>query len=79
MTSLPASFFTIPNRGLVKPGFYADIAIFDVAHMRANATYEEPRRYSDGTVHVLVNGKFAVKDGKPTGILAGQPIRRGGR
>jgi N-acyl-D-amino-acid deacylase len=79
MTSLPASFFGIPDRGLLKPGFFADIAIFDVSRMRANATYENPRRYSDGTVHVLVNGKFSLRDGKPTGVLAGQPILRGGR
>lgn len=79
MTSLPASFFTIPNRGLIKPGFYADIAIFDLAKMRANATYENPRQYSGGTMYVLVNGKFALKNGKMTSTLAGQPIRRGGR
>lgn len=79
MTSLPAAFYTIPNRGLIKPGFFADIAIFDVARMKGKATYDEPRQYSEGTVHVLVNGKFALKDGKVTGVLAGQPVRRGGR
>lgn len=79
MTSLPASFFTIPDRGLVKPGFYADLAVFDVAKMKANATYDNPRQYSDGTVHVLVNGKFALRNGKVTGTLSGVPIRRGGR
>lgn len=79
MTSLPASFFGIQDRGLIKPGFYADLAIFDMARLKANATYDEPRQYSDGTVHVLVNGKFAVKHGKVTGTLAGQPVRRGGR
>jgi N-acyl-D-amino-acid deacylase len=79
MTSLPASFFTVPNRGLIKPGFYADVAIFDLSKLKSNATYENPRQYSDGTVHVLVNGQFALKDGKVTGTLAGQPIRRGGR
>ena len=79
MTSLPASFYGIPNRGLIKPGFFADIAVFDEARIQEKATYQEPRRYSDGTVHVLVNGKFALKNGKVTGVLAGQPIRRGGR
>ncbi len=79
MTSLPASFFGIPNRGLVKPGFYADIVVLDEARLQDRATYENPRQYSEGTVHVLVNGKFAVKAGKVTGVLAGQPIRRGGR
>ncbi len=79
MTSLPASFYGIPNRGLIKPGFFADIAVFDEARIQEKATYDEPRQYSEGTVHVLVNGKFALKDGKVTGALAGQPIRRGGR
>ena len=79
MTSLPASFYGIPNRGLIKPGFFADIAVFDEARIQEKATYDEPRQYSEGTVHVLVNGKFALKNGKVTGVLAGQPIRRGGR
>ena len=79
MTSLPASFYGIPDRGLVKPGFYADIAVFDEARIQDKATYQEPRQYSEGTVHVLVNGKFALKNGKRTGVLAGQPLRRGGR
>jgi N-acyl-D-amino-acid deacylase len=79
MTALPAAFYGIPDRGLVKPGFYADLAVFDLANLRANATYDEPRQYSDGTVHVLVNGQFAVRDGQVTGTMAGQPIRRGGR
>lgn len=76
MTSLPAAFFSVPDRGLLKPGFIADVAVFDEARIRDVATYQEPRRYSEGTVHVLVNGRFAFRDGKPTGILAGRPIRR---
>lgn len=79
MTALPASFYGIPDRGLVKPGFYADLAVFNLKTLRANATYDNPRQYSDGTVHVFVNGQYAVKDGKVTGAMAGAPIRRGGR
>jgi N-acyl-D-amino-acid deacylase len=79
MTSLPAAFFGIPDRGLVKPGFYADLVVLDEKRLQDRATYENPRQYSEGTVHVLVNGKFAVRNGKPTGVLAGRPIRRGGR
>jgi N-acyl-D-amino-acid deacylase len=79
MTSLPASFFGIPDRGLVKPGFYADLVVLDEATLQDHATYENPRQYSTGTVHVLVNGRFAVKDRKVTSMLAGAPIRRGGR
>ena len=63
----------------MKPGFYADLWVFDEAKLKANATYENPRQYSEGTVHVLVNGRFAVRDGKVTGTLAGRPVRRGGR
>jgi N-acyl-D-amino-acid deacylase len=76
MTSLPAAFFSIPDRGLLKPGFVADIAILREAELRDRATYEEPRRFSGGTVHVLVNGRFAFRNGKPTEILAGRPLRR---
>lgn len=79
MTSFPAAFYGIPNRGLVKPGFFADLAVFDEARIQEKASYDQPRQYSDGTVHVLVNGKFALKDGKVTRVLAGQPILRGGR
>lgn len=76
MTSLPAAFFSIPDRGLLKSGFVADIAVFREAELRDRATYEEPRRFSEGTVHVLVNGRFAFRDGRPTGVLAGRPIPR---
>jgi N-acyl-D-amino-acid deacylase len=79
MTSLPAAFFGIPNRGLVKPGFFADLVVLDETRLQDRATYDNPRQYSLGTVHVLVNGRFAVRDGKVTGVLAGRPVRRGGR
>src|SRR5574341_877195 len=79
MTSLAWTFLGIPDRGLIKPGFYADIAVFDVAKIRDKATYQNPHQYSEGTVHVLVNGRFALRDGKPTTVLAGRPILRGVR
>ncbi len=79
MTSLAATFLGLPDRGLIRPGFYADIAVFDLTQLRDRATYEQPHQYSAGTVHVLVNGQFAIRDGKPTGVLAGRPILRGGR
>jgi N-acyl-D-amino-acid deacylase len=79
MTALPAAFFGIPERGRLEPGFHADLAVFDESEIRDRATYEEPRRFSEGTVHVLVNGRFALRDGKPTGSLAGRPLRRTGR
>ncbi len=78
MTSLAASFLGLPDRGLVRPGFVADLAVFDVARMRDRATYDAPHQYAEGTVHVLVNGRFAIRDGKATGVLAGEPLLRGG-
>jgi len=78
MTSLAADFLRIPERGLIKEGFFADIAVFDEARLRDRATYENPHQYAEGAVHVLVNGQFAIRDGAITGVLAGEPIARGG-
>ncbi len=78
MTSLAGQFYGIPDRGLLKPGFFADIAVFREDQIRDRATFEQPYVYSEGTIHVILNGRFAFRDGKPTGTLAGQPIRRGG-
>ncbi len=78
MTSLATEFFNLPGRGLIRPGFYADILVIDWSRLRDVATYEDPHHFSEGMVHILVNGKFAVRDGKATGILAGQPIPRAG-
>ncbi len=79
MTSLAASFLRIPDRGLLVEGAHADIAVFDVARIQDMATFENPHQYAEGTVHVLVNGQFAFRDGQPTEVLAGRPILRGGR
>jgi N-acyl-D-aspartate/D-glutamate deacylase len=77
MTSLAAQFYGIADRGLLKPGFQADVVVLDEAKVRDRATFDRPFVYSEGTVHVLVNGRFAFRDGKPTGTLPGRPIRRG--
>jgi N-acyl-D-amino-acid deacylase len=78
MTSLATTFFGIPDRGLVRPGSYADLAIFDLSRVRDRATFEDPHQYAEGAVHVLVNGRFAIRDGKATNTLAGKPLPRGG-
>jgi len=79
MTSLAANFYRISNRGMIKEGYYADIAVFDESGIQDRATYTEPHQYSEGTVHVLVNGQFAFRDGRPTVTLAGRPLPRGAR
>lgn len=77
MTSLAATFLGVQDRGLLREGFFADVAIFDLDRVRDKATYGNPHQYAEGTVHVLINGEFAFRDGKPTGVLAGRPLRRG--
>jgi N-acyl-D-amino-acid deacylase len=76
MTSLAASFYQHPDRGLIREGLYADITVYSESRVRDLATYEEPHRYSEGIVHTIVNGRLALKDGKPTGVLAGRPLPR---
>jgi N-acyl-D-amino-acid deacylase len=79
MTGLAADFLELPNRGYIRAGMVADIAVFDREKIHDGATFEEPHHYSEGTIHVLVNGTFALKNGKHTGALAGVPILRGGK
>ena len=76
MTGLAADFLRLDDRGYLRAGVVADIAVIDTDRIRDRATYESPRQYVDGTVHVLVNGRFAVRDGEATGALAGRPSRR---
>ena len=76
MTGLAADFLRLEDRGYLRAGAIADIAVFDRDRIRDLATYDQPRQPSEGTVHVLVNGRFAIRDGAATGALAGRPIRR---
>ena len=79
MTGLAADFLHLDDRGYLRAGAIADIAVFDRDRLRDRATYDDPRQQAEGTVHVLVNGRFAIRDGDATGALAGRPIRRTAR
>jgi N-acyl-D-amino-acid deacylase len=76
MTSLPARTFGFRDRGTVQTGLAADLVIFDPARVQDKATFQAPHQYSEGIDVVLVNGKIAVEDGKPTGAMAGTVLRR---
>jgi N-acyl-D-aspartate/D-glutamate deacylase len=76
MTSLPASFYSFSQRGLIAEGYFADLAVFDLPRIRDLATYQKPHQYSQGTVHVIVNGKIAFRNGQPTQVLAGRSLPR---
>ncbi len=76
MTSDPCRRMGLANRGWIRPGYAADIVLFDPVHIRDTATYEEPFRYPAGVSMVLVNGIVAVEAGEHTGARAGQILRR---
>jgi N-acyl-D-amino-acid deacylase len=73
-TSLPAQILGFRNRGLVREGFHADIAVMDLARVKDAATFFEPHRYAEGLVHVLVGGISVVANGQLTGALPGKVI-----
>jgi len=72
MTSLPASFLQLKDRGLLIKGYKADIAIFDPETVRDNATDADARQYSTGTEYVIVNGKISIENGEYDGALNGK-------
>ena len=75
MTSAVATRLSIPDRGIVREGFFADLVVFDPATIIDRATYERPHQISAGVRHVFVNGVAVVKDGKHTGAKPGRIVR----
>jgi N-acyl-D-amino-acid deacylase len=75
LTSLPAGNLKIKKRGVLKPGFFGDIVVFDTLKIADRASFERPHLYADGVVHVLVNGVLVLKNGKHTGAMPGRVIR----
>ena len=77
MTSFPAQRLGLPDRGLLRDGFKADIVVFDAQTVKAPATRREPKQFAIGIEHVIVNGRIVVDEGQHTGALAGRALRRG--
>ncbi len=75
MTGVAAERMGIEDRGILKVGKYADITVFDPATIADRSTYEHPGELSVGVRYVLVNGRFTLDDGQPTGELPGRPLR----
>jgi N-acyl-D-amino-acid deacylase len=75
LTSLPAENLKIARRGWLRPGYAADLAIFDPALVQDHATYAQPHQYSTGMAHVFVNGAQVLKDGEHTGAKPGQFVK----
>lgn len=69
--------FRLTDRGLIRAGYVADVAVFDPATVGDRATYAAGRTLAEGVRHVLVNGVLALEDGEPTGATPGRALRRG--
>jgi len=77
-TSLPASILGWEDRGVIREGAVADIAVFDPKSIRPRSNLSDPHQYSEGVNFVVVNGKLALDNGQPTGVLAGSVVGRSG-
>lgn len=78
LTTLPATNLGIKERGALKPGYYADVVIFDPKAIADHATFEKPHQYATGVRDVFVNGAAVLKDGAPTGATPGRAVRGAG-
>ncbi len=75
ITSLPAQREHLQDRGLLKPGYFADITIFDAAKIVDHATFTNPAQLSEGVDFTIVNGQIEFDHGKLTGVTAGHFLR----
>ena len=74
-TALPASRLKLKDRGMLLPGYQADVVVFNPDTIIDRATFEKPHQFPIGIEHVFVNGAWAVKNGEHTGALAGQWVK----
>ncbi|MDZ4864135.1 MAG: D-aminoacylase [Gemmatimonadota bacterium] len=78
LTLLPATTLRLKRRGALRPGYFADVVIFDPATIQDHATFEKPHQYSTGVRDVFVNGTQVLKDGEHTGATPGRVVRGAG-
>ena len=75
MTSFPAQRLGIPDRGILRDGFKADITIFHPGNVHSPATRTNPKQFPIGIEYVIVNGTPVVDQGQHTGALPGRALR----
>jgi N-acyl-D-amino-acid deacylase len=75
MTSLPAKTFKLGERGELRPGFAADLVVFDPATVSDPSTYDDPHHYATGFSDVIVNGVPVIRAGELTGARPGTPVK----
>lgn len=78
MTKKPADTFHLTKRGQLKPGYYADITVFDKDTIIDKGTFTNPAQYPDGIYYVFVNGKLAITGKRHTGNQSGKVLRKQG-
>jgi N-acyl-D-aspartate/D-glutamate deacylase len=76
MTSLPAAVFGLADRGVIREGAWADLAVFDPAAVLDRASYRDPHQLATGMDYVLVAGQVVVDGGRFTAALPGRVLRR---
>ncbi|MFZ3472548.1 N-acyl-D-amino-acid deacylase family protein [Streptomyces sp. 4.24] len=76
LSGRPAARLRLPDRGTVAEGKRADLVLFDPLTVAAGSTYERPRALPTGIPHVLIDGRFVMRDGRRTDVLAGRSVRR---
>jgi len=75
MTSAGATKLGLMDRGLLRPGFWADVTVFDPLNVRENATYDDPVQLAEGFEYVFVNGVLTIEHDRHTGALAGKALK----
>jgi len=75
VTSMPATNLRLKQRGFLKPGYFADIVVFNPATIQDHATFENPQVYATGVSHVIVNGTPVIVNGEHTGATPGMAVR----
>lgn len=75
LSGLPAENLRLQKRGLLRPGYFADVVVFDPATIRDLATFEQPHQLATGVAHVLVNGEPVIRDGRHTGATPGRFVK----
>jgi len=78
MTSLPAQILGIRDRGQIREGFAADLAIFGPATVGETNSFERPKSYAKGVDYVVVNGVLVIDKGQHTGAKPGKALRSAG-
>src|SRR6187549_1192528 len=75
LAKLPATNLKLQKRGVLKVGYFADVVVFDAATVTDHATFDKPHQYSEGMIHVFVNGVQVLKDDEHTGAKPGRFVK----